>query len=140
MRTYLLELGYVLHHEHEASNLLVVSRPELGIDHLVLGCGEPLLILEQYLLELPAPNGDIYQRLLQKNRDIIHGAFVLDESGLKVIYRDTLQLDLLDRAALEAVLNSLALLLSEFGDELIEFSKEGLGDLGGLRSLVDVLP
>lgn len=125
IRTYLLELGYELHHEHEASNLLVVSRPELGIDHLVLGCGEPLLILEQYLLELPAPNCDIYQRLLQKNRDIIHGAFVLDESGLKVIYRDTLQLDFLDRSALEAVLNSLALLLSEFGDELIEFSKGG---------------
>ena len=125
IRTYLLELGYAIHHENEASNLLVVSRPELGIDHLVLGCGEPLLILEQYLLELPAPNCDIYQRLLQKNRDIIHGAFVLDESGLKVIYRDTLQLDFLDRSALEAVLNSLALLLSEFGDELIEFSKGG---------------
>ncbi len=130
IRTYLLELGYEIHHAQEASNLLVVSRPELGIDHLVLGCGEPLLIMEQYLLELPAPNCDIYQRLLQKNRDIIHGAFVLDESGLKVIYRDTLQLDFLDRSALESVLNSLALLLSEFGDELIEFSKEGLGDVG----------
>ena len=128
IRTYLLELGYEIHHEHEASNLLVVSRPELGIDHLVLGCGEPLLIMEQYLLELPAPNCDIYQRLLQKNRDIIHGAFVLDESGLKVIYRDTLQLDFLDRSALETVLNSLALLLSEFGDELIEFSHLGSGD------------
>lgn len=123
IHTYLLELGFEVHHSDAANCVLVVSRPEWGIDHLVLGCGEPLLIMEQYLLELPAPNCDIYQRLLQKNRDIIHGAFVLDESGLKVIYRDTLQLDFLDRAALEAVLNSLALVLSEFGDELIEFSK-----------------
>ena len=125
IHTYLVELGFDVHHQEEASNLLVVSRPELGIDHLVLGCGEPLLIMEQYLLELPAPDCTIYQRLLQKNRDIIHGAFVLDDSGLKVIYRDTLQLDFLDRSALEAVLNSLALVLSEFGDELIGFSKSG---------------
>ncbi|MCA8829507.1 YbjN domain-containing protein [Hymenobacter pini] len=130
IQTYLLELGFDVQHQDPANNLLVVSKPELGIDHLVLGCGDPLLILEQYLLELPAPNCDIYQRLLQKNRDIIHGAFVLDESGRKVIFRDTLQLEHLDRPELEAVFNSLALLLSEFGDELIAFSKEGLRDLG----------
>ena len=123
LHTCLLELGFDIHHQDEAANLLVVSQPELGIYNLVLGCGEPLLIMEQYLLELPAPNGAVYQRLLQKNRDIIHGAFVLDESGRRVICRDTLQLDTLNRAALEAVLNSLALVLSEFGDELIEFSK-----------------
>lgn len=129
IKTYLLELGFDIRHENLAHNLLVASKPELGIDNLVLGCGEPLLILEQYLLDLPAPDCNIYQRLLQKNRDIIHGAFVLDDSGRKVIFRDTLQLEHLDRPELEAVLNSLALLLSEFGDELIQFSK-GLGDSG----------
>ena len=60
---YLLELGFEIHHVDEDSNLLVVSRPELGIDHMVLGCGEPLLIMEQYLLDLPAPSCEIYQRL-----------------------------------------------------------------------------
>ncbi|RSK29789.1 CesT family type III secretion system chaperone [Hymenobacter metallilatus] len=128
IQTYLLELGFDVQHQDPANNLLVVSKPELGIDHLVLGCGEPLLILEQYLLDLPVPNGAIYQRLLQKNRDIIHGAFVLDESGRKVIFRDTLQLEHLDRPELEAVFNSLALLLSEFSDELIAFSKSGYED------------
>ncbi|MDF7812625.1 CesT family type III secretion system chaperone [Hymenobacter sp. YC55] len=123
IQTYLLELGFDIHHLDEANNLLVVSKPELGIEHLVLGCGELLLIMEQYLLDLPGPNCDVYQRLLQKNRDIIHGAFVLDESGRKVIFRDTLQLEHLDRPELEAVFNSLALLLSEFSDELIAFSK-----------------
>lgn len=123
IRSYLLELGFELRHQQESSSLLVVSKPELGIENLVLSCGDPLLILEQYLLELPAPSCEVYQVLLQKNRDIIHGAFVLDESGRKVIFRDTLQLEHLDRPELEAVLNSLALLLSEFSDELIAFSK-----------------
>ncbi|PJJ60995.1 type III secretion system chaperone family protein [Hymenobacter chitinivorans] len=120
---YLLELGFAVHHQDPATNILVVSRPELGIEHLVLGCGEPLLILEQHLLDLPGPSCEVYQRLLQKNRDIIHGAFVLDDSGRKVIFRDTLQLEYLDLPELEAVFNSLALLLSEFSDELIAFSK-----------------
>ena len=128
IQNYLLELDFDIQHQDEANNLLVVSKPELGIEHLVLGCGEPLLILEQYLLELPAPSCDIYQRLLQKNRDIIHGAFVLDETGRKVIFRDTLQLENLDRPELEAVFNSLGLLLSEFSDELIAFSKSGSED------------
>lgn len=123
IQRYLLELDFEIQHQDAANNIFVVSKPELGIEHLVLGCGEPLLIMEQHLLDLPGPSCEVYQRLLQKNRDIIHGAFVLDESGRKVIFRDTMQLEHLDRPELEAVFNSLALLLSEFSDELIAFSK-----------------
>jgi hypothetical protein len=65
----------------------------------------------------------IFKSLLQKNRDIIHGAFVLEETGEKVIFRDTLQLENLDLNELEASLNSLGLLLSEYADKIIEFSK-----------------
>jgi hypothetical protein len=57
-----------------------------------------------------------------KNQDIIHGAFVIDESGEKVLFRDTLQLENLDSNELEASINSLSLLLSEYSDELIKFS------------------
>ncbi|TLM91062.1 YbjN domain-containing protein [Hymenobacter jeollabukensis] len=121
---HLLTLGFDIRHADEEDGILVVDHPEQGIRNLVLGCGEPLLILEQYLLELPAPSCEVYQRLLTKNRDIIHGAFALDESGRKVIFRDTLQLDTLQLSELEAVLNSLSLLLSEFSDELISFSRQ----------------
>ena len=123
IKRLLVELGFDIRRAEEAEGILVVDRPELGIKSLVLGCAEPLLILEQYLLELPAPNGDIYRQLLQKNRDMIHGAFVLDESGRKVIFRDTIQIETLGRPELEAALNSLALLLSEYSEELIGFSK-----------------
>jgi hypothetical protein len=120
---YLLELGFEIRHADAQENILVVDKPELGIRNLVIGCGDPLLILEQYLLELPAPSLEIYRQLLQKNRDIIHGAFALDDTGRRLIFRDTLQIDSLDLPELEACVNSLGLLLSEFADELIQFSK-----------------
>ena len=120
---YLLELGFDIRHADAHENILVVDKPELGIRNLVVGCGDPLLILEQYLLELPAPSLEIYRQLLQKNRDIIHGAFALDDTGRRLIFRDTLQIDTLDLPELEACVNSLGLLLSEFADELIQFSK-----------------
>jgi hypothetical protein len=123
IKAYLLELGFDICHADEPAHLLVVDKPELGIRNLVIGCGDPLLILEQYLLELPAPSLDIYRQLLQKNRDIIHGAFALDDTGRRLIFRDTLQIDSLTLPELEACINSLGLLLSEFADELIQFSK-----------------
>lgn len=122
IRLYLHELGGVVEIADQATGIFVVSKPELGIQQLVIGCADPLLILEQHLVTLPEPTLRIYQRLLQKNRDIIHGAFVLDESGRRVIFRDTLQLATLDRDELGACFNSLGLLLSEFAVELIAFS------------------
>jgi hypothetical protein len=123
IRLYLHDLGGLVEYSDPARGIFVVSKPELGISQLVVGCAEPLLILEQHLLTLPEPTLRIYQRLLQKNRDIIHGAFVLDESGRRVIFRDTLQIATLDRDELDACFNSLGLLLSEFATELIAFSK-----------------
>ena len=123
VKGYLLELDFQISFEKESESLLIVEKESDGIKNLVIGCAEPLLILEQYILDLPEPTLDIYRSLLQKNRDIIHGAFVLDETGQKVIFRDTLQLETLDLCELEACFNSLALLLSEYSEQLIKFSK-----------------
>lgn len=123
VRSYLLELEFQISFEDERECLFVVEKESQGIKNLVIGCAEPLLILEQYILELPEPSMEIYRSLLQKNRDIIHGAFALDETGQKVIFRDTLQLETLDLCEIEACFNSLALLLSEYSDQLIKFSK-----------------
>jgi hypothetical protein len=79
--------------------------------------------MEQYILDVKNENKEIFQELLQKNRDIVHGAFVLDETGGKVIFRDTLQIENLDKNELEGSINSLTMLLSEYGSKLIEFSK-----------------
>ncbi|MBA9079171.1 MULTISPECIES: YbjN domain-containing protein [Rufibacter] len=123
VKEFLLELDFTITLEDPRDRVLVVEKESLGIKNLVIGCTDPLLIMEQYLLELPKVTVEICQSLLQKNRDIIHGAFVLDESGRRLIFRDTLQMAKLDLHELEASLNSLALLLSEYSDQLITFSK-----------------
>lgn len=58
-----------------------------------------------------------------KNRDIIHGGFALTEDGKKVIFRYTLQAHNIDQNEFDAAINSLSLLLSEYYEQLIAFSK-----------------
>lgn len=122
VKSYLLELDYNILLEDESDGVIVVESEEDGIKNLVLGIADPLLIIEQFLVEISSPSGDDYKHLLQKNRDIVHGAFVLDDSGSKVIFRDTLQLENLDLNEIEATFNSLSLLLNEYSEELIKLS------------------
>jgi hypothetical protein len=123
VRDYLLDLNYTISVEDSSSGMFVVNKEEEGINNLVIGCTDPILIMEQHIFDMPADSLETYKALLQKNRDIVHGAFVLDEGGSKVIFRDTLQLENLDANELEGSLNSLSLLLSEYSDEIISFSK-----------------
>lgn len=120
---FLLDLDFSILNENEEDGVFWVDNEEAGIHNLVIGCLDPILIMELFLFEIKNDTNDVYKKLLIKNRDIIHGAFALDESGTKVIFRDTLQLENLDLNELEGSLNSLKLLLSEYSEELIEFSK-----------------
>ncbi len=120
---FLLDLDFNILQENEEDGVFWVDKEDAGIHNLVIGCLDPILVMEQFLFEINNDNIDVYKKLLIKNRDIIHGAFVLDETGKKVIFRDTLQLENLDLNELEGSLNSLSLLMSEYSKELIEFSK-----------------
>lgn len=124
VKEYLLTLEYTIVSESQEDGMLIIENEEMGITEMVIGCADPLLIMEQYIFEVKHKSMEMYEKLLQKNRDIIHGAFVLDESGTKVIFRDTLQLENLDLNELEASFNSLGLLLSEYSEEIIKFSKQ----------------
>lgn len=123
VKEYLTELEYSIAEESEEDGFMVVENEANGIRNLVLAIADPLLIVEQYLVELKNPNPSVYQQLLQKSRDIIHGAFVLDESGKKLIFRNTHELENLDLNEIEATLNSLALLLGEYSKEIINLSE-----------------
>jgi hypothetical protein len=80
-------------------------------------------VIEQLILRLPVEASEgIYKRLLQMNRDLVYGAFVLDETGQTVLYRNTLALENLDLNELESTLNALSLGLAENGDELLTFA------------------
>ena len=123
VKNYLLELEYSITSENEAEGVLVINRHENGINNMLLVCADPILILEQHLFDMKRDDTNIYKSLLMKNQDIIHGAFCLDESGKKVMFRDTLQLEHLDKNEIEGSLKSLELLLSEYSYKIIEFSK-----------------
>lgn len=120
---YILDLGYSISYMNEKDGIFCIDSEEDGIKNLIVGVAPPILIVEQFLFALDTEDVSVYKALLMKNRDIIHGAFVLDETGEKVIFRYTMQIENLDKNELEGALNSLGLLLSEFYEQIIEFSK-----------------
>jgi hypothetical protein len=123
VKEFVLDLGYTITTTIEDDQIIIINDEASGIKNCAIGCADPILIMEQYLMEINTQSIEVFKSLLMKNRDIIHGAFVLDETGKKLIFRDTLQLANLDRNELEGTLNSLSLLLSEYSNELIKFSK-----------------
>lgn len=123
VKGYLMELEYTIVKEDRAREVFVVESLEDGISNLMIGIADPIVIVEQYLFDLNPSKSDVARQLLMKNRDIVHGAFVLDSDGKRVIFRDTLQVETLDFNELEGTLTSLSLLLSEYTDEIISFSK-----------------
>ena len=124
VRDYLMELEYSIINEDKEAEIFMVESEEDGISNLVIGVADPILIIEQFMFNLKNDNdGSIARQLLQKNRDMVHGAFVIDETGEKVIFRDTLQIENLDLNEIEGSLTSLSLLLSEYTNEIIAFSK-----------------
>ncbi|MBU2946522.1 YbjN domain-containing protein [Zobellia uliginosa] len=122
-RDYLLQLNFNIVKENRADGILVVEKEDSGIKNLILGVSPPILIMEQFIFSVHNQSEKIFKNLLQKNRDIIHGAFVLDETANRVIFRDTLQIENMDLNEFEASLNSLSLLMSEYSEQIIEFSK-----------------
>lgn len=123
VKDYLIALNYSITYENVEDGIIMIQNESEGIKNLILGIADPILIFEQYIFKINNPSEEIFKALLQKNRDIVHGAFVLDESGTKVIFRDTLQLENLDLNEFEASINSLSLLLSEYSENILKFSK-----------------
>ena len=121
---YVSKLGYSVSYQDEKAGIFLIEREQDGIKNLIIGVAPPILIMEQYIFTLKNDNAEVLKSLLQKNRDIIHGAFALDEEGKKVIFRYTLQIEHLDIDEFEGALNSLGLLLSEYYEQIIEFSKK----------------
>jgi len=121
VKSYLHDMEMAITSEKVEEELVVVQNEENGIKNLVIDCEEPILVLEQVIMKVPADPKDLFKRLLQMNRNLVHGAFVLDESAEVIIFRDTLQLENLDRNELEASIQALSLGLTEYGPELLGF-------------------
>jgi hypothetical protein len=122
VKGFLLELGYTITNEDPDEELVIVEKPDAGINTLLIDCEDPILVIEYPILKLKAQSEGLFKELLVKNRDIVHGAFALTDDGT-LIFRDTLQLENLDMNEIEGTLNSLELLLAEYSYRLIEISK-----------------
>ncbi len=123
VKSYLADLDLTITDENEAEELVVVDDEDGGIKNLIIDCEAPIIILEQLILPVPQQPGDLFRRLLQINRTLVHGAFVLDEDGKYIFFRDTLQLENIDRNELEGSVRALSLALAENGEELLKYAR-----------------
>ena len=123
VKDFLLDMGFVMSQEDPQEELIVIDDEERGIKNLVIDCESPILILEQVIMPMPQDSPDFCKRLLQMNRTLVHGAFVLDDEGTTLLFRDTLQLENLDRNELEGSIDALSLALAEYGSELVSFAR-----------------
>ena len=123
VKDFILDMGFVLSHEDSQEELIVIDDEERAIKSLVIDCEAPTLILEQVITPMPEGSSDFCKRLLQMNRTLVHGAFVLNEEGTTLLFRDTLQLENLDRNELEGSIDALSLALAEYGSELVSFAR-----------------
>ncbi|WP_419868659.1 YbjN domain-containing protein [Chryseobacterium sp. CT-SW4] len=123
VKGWLLDYEFNITFEDEAQRILIIEKESNGIKNMILIVSDSILIMEQFLFEIQNPTEKIYKTLLQKNRDIVHGAFVLDSTGKRVIFRDTLFTDSMVQSEVMASVNSLGILVGEFTNEMIEMSK-----------------
>jgi hypothetical protein len=123
VKDFIMDMGFAITHEDSKEELVAIDDDDRGIKNLVIDCEAPILILEQVIIPMPQDSSDSCKRLLQINRTLVHGAFVLDEEGTTLLFRDTLQLENLDRNELEGSIDALSLALAEYADELVSFAR-----------------
>lgn len=122
IKSIVLDMGIEIIKEDESNELIILNDEESGIKNMIIDCEDPIVVIEQLIMKTPTPSGNLFKRLLQMNRELIHGAFVLDESGESILFRDTLQIENLDKNELEASIRSLQLALSEYAGEFLKFA------------------
>jgi hypothetical protein len=124
VKEYLQELRLSIVREDAAEELIVVEDEERGIKNLFVDYEDPILIFEQMIMPVPDKPGELFRRLLQMNRTLVHGAFALDDTGERVLFRDTLQVAHLDLNEVEGTIEALSLALAEHAAELITLSRQ----------------
>lgn len=124
VKGYLQDLDLMIEEEDPGEELVVVNDEDRGIYRLIVDCEDPLLIIEQAIMPIPGTPGDLYKRLLEMNRTLIHGAFAIYEETSTILFRDTLRLETLDQSELEGTINALGLALAENAGELLSYSKK----------------
>src|ERR1043166_10297891 len=127
VKRFVQELHLAIIDEDPSAGMVVVEDEERGLKHLILNCDDPILIFEQRILDVPTLPGALFQRLLQMNRTLVHGAFVLDEAGKSILLHDTLALAHVDLNEVQGTIAASSLAPAEHAQELIAFSRHDVG-------------
>ncbi len=120
---FALRLNCKILYKNEQHGILKIENEPDGIHNLILGHCAAHPYYGTVSLLLKKTISTCLKSCLQKNRDTIHGAFVINEEGDRVLFRYTMQLQNIDFNEFESALNSLGLLMSEFSQQIIDFSK-----------------
>ena len=124
VKEYILEMDFQIDEEIPEEEIVIIHDEDRGIRHLVIDCEEDVLVLEQPIVPLDEDaSAEIYKRILQINRELVFGGFVLNEEGDTLLFRNTLALENLDLNELESSINALSLGLAENGEELLSFAQ-----------------
>ena len=121
---YTLRLALDIVHQDDTEELIVVSNEDKGIYQMVIDCEYPILIIEQLIYKIENRSSDHFLHLLKMNRNLIHGAFVINDEETQVIFGDTLQLENLDFNELEGTINALTLGLAEYAGTLLKLNQQ----------------
>ncbi|OGG97246.1 MAG: hypothetical protein A2508_05945 [Candidatus Lambdaproteobacteria bacterium RIFOXYD12_FULL_49_8] len=120
---YCQKMGLEVTRLDGSAQVVIVSAPDRAIHQMVIDCEGALLIFEQPIYQIKNAGGPHFKRLLQINRELVHGAFVMDGSGNWILFRDTLELENLDFNEFEGSINALSLGLAEFSSELLALNR-----------------
>lgn len=122
---WVTDIGLVITKKDADERLLVVENEDRDITNMVIDCEDPILEIQQAIMAVPegADTRRLFERLLQMNGTLVHGAFILSDDGTQVRFRDTLRLKTLDQEELRGTINALHFGLEEYGDELIRLRR-----------------
>ncbi len=122
---WVTDIGLIIDEKKPEEGILVVENEERDITNMVIDCEDPIVEIQQAIMAVPdgADAIHLYERLLQMNGTLVHGAFMLNDDGTQVRFRDTLRLATLDQEELRGTINALHLGLEEYGDELIDLRR-----------------
>ncbi len=119
---FLEDLGITIVKEDESRDLLVASDEGNGIVNMLFDCCSDVLVMEQIVSVVPENIPEaFFRRVLQINRELLYGAFAIDENSRVLIFRATHPFERLTKYMIEASLRGLEHAMNSFGAELVGF-------------------
>ena len=102
-----------------------MSDEDRGVNHLIVDCEDPILIIEQAnYAHSQHPWRSVQKVARNESHTSFTGRLPWTMKPARFFFRDTLRLDTLDRSELEGSITALELALADNAAELLEYSHQ----------------